>query len=42
MNEKIGGSQHIPQSTKDFRKWCESLNLIDIPCNNGNFTWNNK
>ena len=42
MNEKIGGSLQISQSSKDFKIWCESQNLIDVPLKNGKYTWNNK
>ena len=42
LNDKIGGTQQIPHSSKDFFKWCEVHNLIDIPFSNGKFTWNNK
>lgn len=27
---------------RDFREWCIGNKLIDIPCNNGIYTWNNK
>lgn len=42
LEEKRGGSQQISQSSKDFLKWCDYHNLLDIPFKNGNFTWNNK
>lgn len=42
LNAKAGGLQQISQSSKDFKKWCDFHNLIDIPCKNENCTWNNK
>ena len=40
--EKIGGSSFLSNSSKDFKSWCEQHNLIDIPTNNGIYTWNNR
>ena len=41
-NEKIGGNQHLSQASKDFKAWCDSHSLIDIPISNGIYTWNNR
>ena len=38
LEEKFGGLQQISQASI----WVDSNNLVDIPTNNGKFTWNNK
>lgn len=40
--EKVGGIQHLSQSSLDFKIWCNKHSMIDIPINNENFTWNNR
>ena len=42
LNEKVGGSSLLSQSSKEFKIWCEQQDLIDIPTNNGICTWNNR
>ena len=42
LDEKVGGVQQITQASKEFKIWCDSHKLIDIPLTNGNFTWNNR
>ena len=41
-NEKIGGSHVLSQASRNFKDWCDSHNLVNIPTNNGIYTWNNK
>ena len=42
LNEKVGGPSLLSQSSKEFKLWCELKDLIDIPTNNGIYTWNNR
>ena len=42
LNEKTRGVSQISQPMKDFNEWYSDHNLIDIPCSNGIYTWNNK
>jgi hypothetical protein len=42
LDEKYGGSQQIHPASVDFKKWVEDNHLVDIPMNNGKFTWNNR
>jgi hypothetical protein len=42
LDEKVGGNQHLPPSSLDFRVWIEHHRLLEIPPNNGIFTWNNR
>jgi len=42
LAEKRGGIQKLDKDSKDFFTTIENLNLIDIPTNNGTFTWNNR
>ena len=42
MDEKVGGSQHLTLSSLDFKLWIDNHSLLEIPTNNGIFTWNNK
>ena len=42
INEKIGGNHQLSQASKDFKAWCDSHSLIDIPISNGIYTWNNR
>ena len=42
MDEKYGGMLHISQATINFNMWIEKNNLLDIPTNNGSYTWNNR
>ena len=42
LNEKIGGVSRISQHMKDFNEWYAYHSLIDIPCCNEIYTWNNK
>ena len=41
-NEKIGGSDVLSQASRDFKNWCGLNNLVNVPTNNGMYTWNNK
>lgn len=42
MSEKSGGVRKVSKSQKDFAKFVETSNLIDIITSNGFFTWNNR
>ena len=42
LDEKIGGIHHLPQSSLFFKACIEKHDMIDVPINNGSFTWNNK
>ena len=42
INEKVGGTQVLSQASREFKEWCSLHNLIDIPTNNGIYTWNNR
>ena len=34
--------QYTSQSSKDFNNLIETIKLLDIPSNNGTYTWNNR
>ena len=42
LNEKTGGSLRFSQPMKDFNNWYHGQKLVDIPCCNGVYTWNNR
>lgn len=42
LEEKIGGIQHLSLSSVEFKVWIDKHSLLEIPSNNGIFTWNNK
>lgn len=41
-DEKFGGSFHVDPSRYSIENIMESYNLLDIPPNNGIYTWSNK
>jgi len=41
-DEKFGGSFHVDPSRNSIENIMESYNLLDIPPNNGKYTWSNK
>lgn len=42
LEEKYGGAQMITWETMDFKEWVGKNKLLEIPTNNGIFTWNNR
>jgi len=42
LREKKGGIRKLDKDSKAFHSTIEGLSLIDIPTNNGIFTWNNR
>lgn len=42
LNEKTGGILRTSQAIKEFKEWYSDLNLTNIPCGNGIYTWNNR
>ena len=42
LDEKEGGVQHLNLIYLEFKAWIDKHSLIDIPLNNGSFTWNNR
>lgn len=42
LDEKVGGNQHLSLSSIEFKLWIDKLSLLEIPLNNGIFTWNNR
>lgn len=42
LDEKVGSSQHLSHSSLDFKSWIGKHNMIDVPMNNGIYTWNNR
>lgn len=42
LDEKFGGIQQSSQASLEFKKWIDINNLINIPINNGKYTWNNR
>ena len=41
-NDKTGGIHALSQASRNFKDWCDSQNLANIPTNNGIYTWNNR
>ena len=42
LNEKVGGTQHLSLSSREFKLWIDKFSLLEIPSNNGLYTWNNR
>lgn len=42
IEENFGGTYHIDPSRHALEEIMEQQNLIDIPPNNGKYTWSNK
>lgn len=42
LKEKTGGINKVSQAMKDFNSWYSDLNLTEVPCRNGTYTWNNR
>ena len=42
LDEKVGGTQHLFLSAIKFKLWIDKNSLLEIPLNNGIYTWNNR
>jgi hypothetical protein len=40
--EKKGGNRRLDRNAKDFSTFIDTMEMVDIKTNNGQFTWNNK
>jgi exonuclease III len=42
LAEKKGGTRRLDRDVKEFSKFIDTVEMVDLKTNNGQFTWNNK
>jgi hypothetical protein len=42
LTEKKGGTRILDRDAKEFSDFIDTMEMVDIRTNNGQFSWNNK
>jgi endonuclease/exonuclease/phosphatase family metal-dependent hydrolase len=42
LAEKRGGTRRLDRDAKEFSKFIDTMEMVDLKTNNGQFIWNNK
>jgi hypothetical protein len=42
LAEKRGGTRRLDRDAEEFSKFIDTVEMVDLKTNNGQFTWNNK